>query len=105
MNWRFEVQTLPRDGISPLLSLRPGAKVLVDRRELEAQIGEALLFRDEAGRLLLGRLAQKPAHEGRAGLWILSDGEASLLPDSRSLGPIAPERVEGRVVCALPGFD
>ena len=93
LGWRFEVQTLPRAGVSPLLAFRPGAHLLIDLRRLEARPGEALLFRDDAGRLLLARLAQKPAAEQRAGLWLLADdAPTQQLPDSRSLGPIAPER-------------
>lgn len=105
LSWRFEVQTLPREGVSPLVAYRPGAHLLVDRRRLGAQPGEALLFRDDLGRLLLGRLAPMPAGETRAGLWLLADDEQAQLPDSRSLGPIAAERVVGRVVCALPSLE
>lgn len=105
LGWRFELQQLPRGGVSPLLDYRPGANLLVDRRKLAAQAGEALLFRDESGRLLLGRLAQKPIDESRPGLWVLADDPLAQLPDSRSLGPIPAERVVGRVVCALPSFE
>lgn len=102
LSWRFELQKLPSEGVSPLLEYRPGAHLLVDRRRLEAQPGEALLFRDESGRLLLARLGAKPAGEARPGLWLVADDPQARLPDSRSLGPIPPTRVVGRVVCALP---
>lgn len=105
LGWRFELQKLPGEGISPLLDYRPGALLLIDRRKLAAQAGEALLFRDESGRLLLCRLAQKPVDESRPGLWVLADDPLAQLPDSRSLGPIPAERVVGRVVCALPSFE
>lgn len=105
LGWRFEVQQLPSAGVSPLLDYRPGANLLIDLRRLGAQAGEALLFRDESGRLLLGRLAHKPADELRPGLWLLADDPQAALPDSRSLGPIPEQRVVGRVVCALPSFE
>lgn len=108
LTWRFEVQTLPAAGVSPLAAFRPGAHLLVDRGASGGAVGDALLYRDEQGRLLLGRLADRPVGEERPGLWLLSDGsgpDGVAFPDSRSLGPVAPERVEGRVVFAIPGFD
>lgn len=105
LNWRFDVQTLPREGLSPLMEYRPGCHLLIDRRRLEGREGEALLFRDDLGRLLIGRVAEAPAAETRPGIYLLADNPELALPDSRSLGPIAPQRIVGRVVCALPGLE
>ncbi|HTF87927.1 MAG TPA: S26 family signal peptidase [Planctomycetota bacterium] len=101
--WRFDLQSLPRDAITPLLRFHPGARLLVDRRNLDAREGQALLFHDEQGRLLLGDVGRAPESETRPGLWLLADNPEVQGLDSRTLGPIAKERVVGRVVCALPG--
>lgn len=112
--WRFEVQTLPSGGVSPLVAYRPGAHLLVDTRARDGRVGDALLFHDELGRLLLGRVAERPSaadappgssDPGSTGLWLLSDREDTELPDSRTLGAVPRERIAGRVVCAIPGFD
>ena len=105
LNWRFDVIGLPGEGVSPLIAYRPGSKLLIDRRSLLGRHGEALLFRDDLGRLLLGRLEQAPPKEERPGLWLVADTVDLSLPDSRTLGPIDPLRVVGRVVCALPSFE
>lgn len=105
LGWRFELMTLPAEGVSPLREYRPGTRLLVDRSHREGREGEALLYRDDLGRLLLGRLATTPSGETRSGLWLVTDAEGGELPDSRTLGPISPERVVGRVVCALPTME
>ncbi len=105
LSWRFDLKTLPRAGVTPLSEFRPGTRLLIDQRGRAAQPGDALLFRDAQGRCLLARLAAKPSAEGRPGLWLVADNPEIALPDSTSLGPIAPEKVVGRVVCALPGME
>ncbi len=105
LSWRFDLRTLPRTGVTPLLEFRPGSHLLIDQRGRAVQAGDALLFRDEQGRCLLARLAAKPGTEGRPGLWLVADNPELALPDSTTLGPIAPEQVVGRVVCALPGME
>ena len=103
--WRFDLQNLPADGVTPLLSFRPGAHLLVDRQDLDAREGNALLFHDDQGHLLLGRVGRAPDGETRPGLWILADNPDVVVPDSRTLGPIAKKQVVGRVLCAVPGLE
>ena len=103
--WRFDVQSLPREGDSPLLAFRPGAQLLIDRKHKDGRAGDVLLFRDELGRLLLGRVSAPPSPQTRAGVWLLADNPQVSLLDSRTLGPIARNHIVGRVVCALPGME
>ena len=105
LSWRFDLKTLPRKGVTPLLEYRPGTRLLIDQRGRAVQAGDALLFRDAQDRCLLARLGEKPVTELRPGLWLLADKHEVALPDSTTLGPIAPEQVIGRVVCALPGME
>ncbi len=105
LSWRFDLRTLPREGVTPLLEFRPGTHLLIDQQSRAMHSGDALLFRDAQGRYLLARLAEKPNTEAKPGLWLLADNPGIALPDSTTLGPIAPEQVVGRVVCALPGME
>ena len=100
--WRFELETLPGAGSSPLLSLRAGSHLLVDRHPRELREGDTVLFRDPAGRLLIARIASRPATAGdEPGYWLATDNEACPGPDSKSLGLIPPERCEGRMLFAF----
>lgn len=113
LQWRFDLRTLPADGISPLHDFSPGSRLLIDTRERSPRIGEAVLFRDDQGRILLARSEVPPdvdaklaagwASEGK--YWLSIDNAALDLPDSSDMGPIGGERIVGRVVCALPRFE
>ncbi len=105
LSWRFDLRTLPPEGVTPLIEFRPGSHLLIDQRGRAVHSGDALLFRDAQGRCLLARLVERPGPESRPGLWLLADNPGVALPDSTTLGPIAPEQVIGRVVCALPGME
>ena len=73
LSWRFDLKTLPRKGVTPLLEYRPGTRLLIDQRGRAVQTGDALLFRDAQDRCLLARLGEKPVTELRPGLWLLAD--------------------------------
>lgn len=113
LQWRFDLQTLPADGISPLHDFSPGSRLLIDVRERSPRLGEAVLFRDDQGRILLARNEPPPdvdadraagwAREEK--FWLSIDNQALDLPDSSDMGPIGAERIVGRVVCALPRFE
>ena len=100
--WRFELETLPDEGCSPLLSLRPGAHLLVDVRPRELHEGDTVLFRDLTGRLLIARIVPRPDSAGDGpGFWLATDNRACPGPDSSSLGLIPRERCEGRMLFAF----
>jgi hypothetical protein len=100
--WRFEIHTLPAKGCSPLISLRPGAHLLVDGHPPELRRGDTVLFRDPAGRLLIARIAPRPDSAGDGpGYWLETDNGGCPGPDSRSLGLIPRERSEGRMLFAF----
>lgn len=107
---RFDVVVLPEGAVSPLYGIHPGDRLLVDRRPGALGSGSDVLYRAPDGRLLLGRTAEPPADAGaeaRARLaegarWVLLDRPVEGVPDSRTLGPIQPEALVGRVVLVLP---
>jgi len=100
--WRFEIETLPGKGCSPLLSLRPGAHLLIDGHPPELRPGDTVLFRDPAGRLLIARIGPRPESAGDGpGYWLETDNRACPGPDSRSLGLIPRERCQGRMLFAF----
>ena len=107
--WRFDLITLPGEARSPLVEVPPGAKLLVDRRPRPAEVGDVLFFRSADGALLLGRVVEPPpglTAEAEAALaagawWIEGDAPGLPLVDSRLLGPIPAERIEGRMLLYL----
>lgn len=107
---RFDLVVLPAGAVSPLFGIHAGDRLLVDRRPDPPGAGADVLYRAPDGRLLLGRTAELPVDAGpeaRArvadgALWVLFDREVEGVPDSRSLGPIAPDALQGRVVLVLP---
>lgn len=105
---RFDTLRLPGEGCSPVLAVDPGARVLVDTWASHVGDGSVVLFSDPrgGGTLLLGVVSAPPpsapgdiweAVEAGA-LWIVGDRQNCPGPDSRLLGPIAPDLVQGRVV-------
>ncbi len=106
-SWRFELTSVPSAGCSPLDSIPPGASLWVDTRPAQLHIGDDVLFRDEGnGRLAFGRIRKPPqalsdatqAALDRGALWISGDDNGCGARDSRLLGPIAPEHVQGRIL-------
>lgn len=75
-------------------TLTDGTTVLV--KPGSAQVGDVVLVKSEGAPILKRVDHVKP--DGR--LFLVGDGHAST--DSRDFGPIAPERVIGRVVCTFP---
>ena len=107
---RFDVVLLPEGALSPLHGIHGGDRLLIDRHARRGAVGEAWLFRDAAGTLLLGRAEEPPAGLApdaqaaleRGALWLRFEREVPGLADSRSLGPIAAEARAGRVILVLP---
>jgi len=104
---RLDLVVLPPEGCSPLVEVAPGSRLVVDTRPRPAWPGDLLLFRDPVeGTTLLGKVAAAPPsaldHHGAAleagGLWLVADRPGCPARDSRTLGPIAPEAVRGRVL-------
>jgi hypothetical protein len=104
---RFDTVRLPGDGCSPVHGIDPGARLLLDAWARSPAIGDVVLYRDEAGTLLLGRVRPRPdgtadPAPGEASFWVLGERESCPSPDSRQLGPIAASRLSGRVVYVHP---
>jgi hypothetical protein len=104
--WRFDVGSLPTEGCSPLYDIQPGDRLLIDRRPGTLREGDAVMFRDPAGELLLGRVGTPPASAPReiweacaaGALWIVKEQRDCPGGESAVLGPIARDAVAGRVV-------
>jgi len=104
--WRYESVRLPADGCSPLVELEPGASLLLDKSPGALHEDQIVLFRPPGEALLLGRVATLPASAppeywarlGAGEVWIESGLPGCPSPDSRVLGPISPEFIEGRVL-------
>ena len=107
--WRFDLVSLPAAGNSPLVEIPPGARLLVDRHPRPFEVGDVLFFRGTDGALLMGRVVEPPpglTAEAELALeagawWIEGDTPSLPLVDSRLLGPIPPERIEGRMLLFL----
>ena len=108
---RFESIRLSEDGCSPVRALAPGDRLIYDKRPGRLTAGDVLIFRGPDDELLLGISRAVPASapsdmhaEFEAGmLWIEGDATGCPSLDSRSMGPIDPDRVVGRLVYSLGG--
>jgi hypothetical protein len=102
---RYDLVRLPPGARSPLYGLQPGDRMVVDRQARGGAEGEIWLFRNAQGELLLGRVTPRD-REGPAAaegaLWLTFEREVRGLSDSRELGAIPREGLEGRVVFVLP---
>jgi hypothetical protein len=109
LGWRFDTLTLPEEGCSPIRSIAPGARLFVDLHPRTIDPGDRLLFRAADGELLLGVAFAPPesappeygARVAAGEIWIVADDPGCPARDSRALGPIPRERVEGRIFLAL----
>ncbi len=103
---RFDMQSLPQDGCSPLFGVPPGAQLMIDRWAGAPEIGQSVLFESTPGQLHLGRVQPAPAgltdealvRLDAGELWIAVDDPACPGLDSRSLGPVSPDSVRGPIV-------
>ena len=108
--WRYDIVRLPKEGCSPLAAFEPGDRLVIDLHPSAVNEGDAVLFQNPAGELLLGRVGSPPRSAPpetwaaiRAGkLWIVGERADCPQADSRRHGPIDPEQLAGRVASALP---
>ncbi len=106
---RFDMITLPEEGCSPLRSISPGDRLVVDLWPGRLAEGDPVLFRDESGKLLLGKVGTVPetapesyaAAVAAGAYWIVADDPRCPAPDSRALGPIDAEAIAGKVFLAF----
>lgn len=110
MVWRFDVISLPEEGCSPLRRLAPGDRIVVDVHPGELREGDVVFFRAGAGEIRFGEVQPVPpsapeetwAAVAAGALWIVGDDADCPARDSRVLGPIEREAVEGRLVLVFP---
>jgi hypothetical protein len=108
--WRYDLVRLPSEGCSPLVAYAPGDRLVVDRHPGAPGTADAVLFRGPEDELLLGLVTAPPESApedvwracAAGALWIVAEREDCPSADSRRLGPIARERIEGRIAFALP---
>ncbi|MFH1105323.1 MAG: S26 family signal peptidase [Actinomycetota bacterium] len=87
---RYEIA---EESMSPTLS--PGDRVLATRHPHRVKPGDVVVFELRPGFDVVKRVAVPPP--GVDGVWVLGDNPGAGSVDSRTLGPIAPERIEARV--------
>lgn len=98
---RFGVHDMPDGACSPVASLAPGAKLLVDGRPRPLQSGDTVLLRVEGGTHLVARVERVRA--GDAALWCTSDGANCPGFESDEHGWVPPNVVAGRVLFGWGG--
>ena len=81
---------------SMLPALRPGDWVFATKRPRRVEPGMVVVFEMRPGFEAVKRVAPPPADA--EGLWLLGDNPEAGSIDSRTLGPIDPERVTARVL-------
>jgi signal peptidase I len=76
-------------------ALNPGDRVLATRNPRRVRPGDVVVFELHPGLDVIKRVAQPPP--GVEGLWVLGDNPVAGSVDSRSFGPVSPDRIEARV--------
>lgn len=79
------------EGESMLPEYQDGEFVLL-WRTLHPKVGDVVVFENQ----LYGTLIKRVAKISEQGVYVLGTGENSL--DSRRLGPVSPEKIQGRVI-------
>jgi signal peptidase I len=88
---RYEIA---EESMTPALS--PGDWVFAVKRPRRIRVGDIVVFEMQPGFEVVKRVADPPA--GTDGLWLLGDNPEAGSVDSKSLGPIALDRVIARLV-------
>ena len=107
--WRYDSITLPEEGCSPVRSIAPGARLVIDLHPGTLATGDTVIFRAEDGELLLGVVGVVPdsappemqASVADGALWITADQPKCPAKDSRLLGPIPRASIAGKVFLSL----
>lgn len=108
--WRYDLTQLPAGGVSPLEDVPPGSRLVVDLFPRALVAGDAVLYRDSGGQLLLGRVSAPPDSAPasvldaceRGALWVRKDRPEVPGADSLLLGPLERSAIVGRIALALP---
>ncbi len=95
---RYELMRFPSDGCSPLVSLRPGSVLWIDRESQAASVGDVLFYSIPTGQAAIGRCSK--LRQSPPAFWIVADNPACPGPDSNSLGWIGLDQIQGRVLLA-----
>lgn len=95
---RFDNLTLPA-GCSPLLRFAPGNRLLLDLRPGELAAGDAVVFEDGSGTLLLGLVEATDPEEGH---WLVTDNPDCPGRASGELGWIPARSIAARILFAWP---
>lgn len=93
---RFQTITLPSQGCSPVARFAAGDRLVVDGRPRPLEAGDAVLIRDDSGRLQLTLIDSLRDTDGY--LWCVSNVPECPGFSSADAGWIGPERVAGRVL-------
>lgn len=103
---RYQMFQLPTEQCSPIAAYDPGEHLFLDRKPPQLFLEDVVLFTTPQDTYALGRIIEPPGTpEGtlsvERGYWIVGDANDCGTPDSQSLGPIAPEQIQARVLFAL----
>ncbi len=93
---RYQTITLPSTGCSPVARFAAGDRLIVDGRPRPLEKGDAVLVRDDAGRLQLTMVESLRETDGS--LWCVSNVPECPGFSSEQAGWIDPSRVAGRVL-------
>ena len=99
---RYDLMLLPASGCSPLASLAPGDRLLLDRRPRALGVGDAVLFAGPGGALHLAVLRRERKSGDARELWLETEVADCPGPDSRALGWIPAGAVRARLLLVLP---
>ncbi len=94
---RYEILPLDQAGCSPLMSLRPGSTLWIDRQPSNLGMGDVLFFTLPDGAVGFGRCTRTEGDK----LWVETDVDDCPAPDSDELGWLQPEQIHGRLIMAF----
>jgi hypothetical protein len=96
---RYELMRLPSEGCSPVVSLRPGTVLWVDRHAKAASVGDVLFYSLPNGQTAIGRCSKQ--QESPEAFWVVADNPQCPGQDSDDIGWVPPSRIEGRLLLAF----
>lgn len=90
---RLRRYVIAEESMAP--ALMPGDRVAAVRSPRRLRPGDVVVFELRPGFEVVKRIAPSPP--GVEGLWVLGDNPGAGSVDSRTIGPIEPDRVAARV--------
>lgn len=97
LTWRFQFFRLPAANCSPVMRFSPGAVLVIDDHPLSYDVGDAVFFAGDDGRVYLAVIES----EGEIGYILVADNPDCPGEDSSRFGELREGALRGRVILSF----